>query len=205
MKFQFWLLPFLLIACAPWVTSPRLIKVYATPAARPWLSELYTCAAQIGITPQLDPQNPDLILQLGETLPGSTGFSYAIGTEDLVIAVHPQSPLIELTVEQARELFAGRGDPTIQIWAYASTTDIQTAIDLAFMHGLPITSLARLAFTPEHMVQALSSDRYSAGIVPRWALSSLRELRLIASVPVLALTPSSPQGDLLFLLSCLQH
>ncbi len=205
MKIRSLLLALLLVACSPPPAPSRLIDVYATPATRPWLTDLYTCAAQIGLTPRFDPQTPDISLWLGEILPAGTTFAYEIGREDLVIAAHPASPLTSLTLEQARQLFAGRGDPAIQIWVYPPATDLQQTVDAVLMNDRPITSLARLAFDPQHMAEALSSDPNRVGILPRRALSSLRELLAIPSAPILATTPSSPQPDLLPLLTCLQN
>lgn len=148
---------------------------------------------------------PQIQLRLGE-LDGWTAPAWQIGTEDILIVASLQSPLPNLTPQRARELFAGRGDPSVQVWAYASAEDTQMIFESALMDGRNVASLARLAVSPSHMVESLIADADAVGILPRgWMTDSLRELFVAASVPVLALTPSGPEGVVRELIACMQQ
>ncbi len=203
--FFLFLLSFFLFSCAPAAPPPsQIVDVYATAAAQPWLAGLYTCADVVSATLNFTADSPQIQLRLGE-LDGWTGPAYQIGAEDILIVAGLQSPLPTPTSERARELFAGRGDPSVQVWAYAPGVDAQRAFESALMDGRSVTSLARLAVGPSHMIEALTADPNAVGILPRrWMNDQLRELFVAASVPVLALTPSEPVGFVRELIACLQ-
>lgn len=191
-------------ACSPVPPSSPSVDAFATASTVPYLSDLYACADAASVTLNITPFAPQIQIRLGE-LDGWNGAAYQIGTEDVLVAASAQSPLPILTSERARELFAGRGDPSVQVWAYASSVDAQRAFESALMDGRSVASLARLAVSPSQMVQALTSDARAVGILPRrWMTEGLRELYLAAAVPVLALTPSEPAGAVRELVACMQ-
>ena len=199
------LLSSFIFSCTPAIPStPQVVDVYATASASPWLEELYACAGGASVTLNLAADAPQISLRLGPPDELTTP-AYPIDVEDILIVASSQSPLPPLTLERARGLFAGRGDPTAQAWVYASAEDLQAVFDQALMDGHPVTSFARLAVSPAHMIEALSADPNAVGILPRrWMTAGLRELFLAASVPVLALTPSEPTGVVRDLIACLQ-
>ena len=200
------LLSSFIFSCTPasGQSTPQLVTVYATDAAQPWLTELYACAADSGAVLTLSADSPDIFLRLGQPADLTTP-AFQIDVDDILIVVNKQSPLGNLTLEQARIFFTGRGDPTAQVWVYASAEEPQMIFEQAVMDGRGVTSFARLAVSPAHMVEALSADPNAVGILPRhWMTAGLRELFLAASVPVLALTPSEPTGIVRDLVACLQ-
>lgn len=197
------LLASLLVSCAP-TPLPQVVDVYATAATQPWLDELYTCAASAPVTLNFTPDSPDLSIRLGEP-EGWSGSAFQIGTEEIVIAASLQSPLPTLTFEQARTIFDGRGDPSVQVWGYAATENTQKLFDQVVMNGRGLTSFARLAVSPLHMLEALSADPGAVGVLPRrWMTVDLRELLVAASVPVLALTAPEPGEIVRGLIACMQ-
>ncbi len=112
-----------------------------------------------------------------------------------MIVTHRQSPVQNLTLESARALFAGQGDPSVQVWVYGPEDDVQEVFDQLVMTGLSITSSARLAATPQQMSDTLVNEPNAVGILPRhWKAGNDREVFKVATVPVLALTKSEPQG-----------
>ncbi len=198
---------FLLAGCgsvAPAVETQSL-AVYATPAAQPWLADVYACAPE-GVVLRLvvSPAEADLTIRLGE--PDLwLGPVYQIGSEDLLVLAHPQSPWPDLTLEQTRALFAGTGESLAEVWVYAQGEDEQMAFEQAVMSGRAVTSLARLAVEPLHMSEMLSTTPNAIGFLPRrWMTGNLRTLFVVPQVPVLALAESEPQGALGALLACLQ-
>ena len=102
---------------------------------------------------------PDILIRLGQP-DGWAGSVFQVGTEEIVVAANLQSPLPSLTLEQAQTLFAGQGDPPqAQVWGYASAEDTQKVFEQVVMNGRSVTSFARLAVSPLHMVESLSADR----------------------------------------------
>jgi hypothetical protein len=174
-------------------------------AAQPWLPPLYACAGLSTVISRVDDSSlADIILRVGEpdilVLP-----AYQIDTEDILIVTHRQSPVQNLTFEDARALFAGQGDPSVQVWVYASEEDVQQVFDQAVMEGRNVTPSARVAASPQHMSDVLVNESNTVGILPRhWKVGDTREIFVVLTVPVLALTQSEPRGAIRELIACLQ-
>jgi hypothetical protein len=150
------------------------------------------------------PSEADIRLQVGEP-EYLSGFAYQIDMEEILIVTHRQSPVQNLDLEDARTLFAGLGDPSVQVWVYASGEDMQIVFDQFVMKGRSVSSSARIAVNPQQMSDVLNSESNSVGILPRhWKAGDTREVFSIATVPVLALTQSEPQGVVNQLTGCLQ-
>ena len=111
-----------------------------------------------------------------------------------------------MTVEEVRELFAGQGDPSVQVWVFASGEDVQRVFEQTVMQGRSVTSLARLATSPQHMSDTLNNEPNTVGILPHhWKAGDSRFVFTIPDVPVLAITSESPQGDIQAIIACLQN
>ena len=178
--------------------------MYATSAAGPWLSELYACADRSSVVLNLAPGSPDISVRLGEpeTLVSP---AYQIAEEEILIVTNRESPLQNLTSEEAQALFAGKGDPSVQVWAYAPREDLQLAFDRLVMKGQAVTSFARLAASPQQMSDILNADHNAVGILSRhWKVGTVREVYSAGTVPVLAITQSEPTGAARELIACLQ-
>lgn len=187
--------------------TPRLVTVYSTSAAQPWLSDLYDCAGQqnnVVLSRVDDSSSAEIALRVGEPK-NLTSSAFQIDKEDILIVTHRQSPVQNLTLEDARALFAGQGDPSVQVWVYASEEDVQEVFEQFVMAGLSVTSSARIAVTPQQMSDTLVNESNAVGILPRhWKAGDDREVFKVATVPVLALTNSQPQGVVKELIACLQ-
>ena len=198
----------MLAACVPTETPiPRteIVSVYATPATQPWLPDAFACApAGTAIRVANDPISADISLRLGEP-ELLVAPAYRIDTEEILVVTHRQSPVQNLTVEEVRELFAGQGDPSVQVWVYASGEDVQWVFEQAVMQGRSVTSLARLAVSPQHMSDTLNNEPNTVGILPRhWKAGDSRFVYTIPDVPVLAQVREEPQGAIQALIACLQ-
>jgi hypothetical protein len=198
-----------LAACSPSMsvaTPAARVDIYATSAAGPWLNKAFTCAAQQSLTLNVvsDPATATIALQIGEP-DALTTPAFQIDTEEILVVTNGQSPLQNLTVERVRDLFAGRGDPSAQVWVYASGDDSQQVFDQLVMNGRSVTSSARMAATPQEMSDTLNKESNAVGILPRhWKAGSVREIYSVGTVPVLAIVKAEPQGTVKALIACLQ-
>lgn len=188
-------------------STPPVITVYSSFAAEPWLTELYTCAAEANNTILSrvdDPTSAAIALQIGEPAFLSS-FAYQIDEEEILIVTHRQSPIQNLNLEGARALFMGLGDPSVQVWVYASDADVQRVFDQFVMEGRSVSSLALLAVHPQEMSDTLVNQPNTVGILPRhWKVGDVRDVYSVATVPVLAMTREEPQGVINQLIGCLQ-
>lgn len=206
--FCFFLSSFLFYSCAS-AAQPapptQVVSVYATSAAQPWLTELYTCADEQSVVLNLTSQNPDIYLRVGEpeTLVSP---AYQIDEEEIMIVAHPESPVQNLTLEQAQALFAGQGDSSLQVWVFSVDEDVQSAFDQLVMNGRSVTSFAKLATGPQQMSDILDTESNAVGILPgRWKMGTVREVYSAGMVPVLAITKGPPTGAAQELIACLQE
>jgi|KBSSwiStaDraftv2_1062776.scaffolds.fasta_scaffold257233_2 hypothetical protein len=205
----FLLSSFLVVSCsnsAPPPATPQVVLVYSTPAAEPWLSELYDCAAgqnNVVVSRVDDSAIADIGLQIGE--PPAASFAYQIDTEEILIVTQRQSPVQNLTIDDARALFMGLGDPSVQVWVYSSDADVQKVFDQFVMEGRSVSSSALVAVSPQQMSDTLVNQPNTVGILPRhWKAGDVREVYSVAKVPVLALTNTEPQDAIKELIPCLQ-
>lgn len=203
----FLLSSFLLISCSTntALSTPQVVSVYSTFAAEPWLTDLYACADSVAVLSRVDdPNSADIALQIGEP-EFLSSFAYQIDEEEILIVVNRQSPIQNLTLDEARALFMGLGDPSAQMWVYASEADAQKVFDQFVMEGRSVSSSAFVAVSPQQMSDVLNSESNAVGILPRhWLAGDAREVYSVAKVPVLALTKSEPQGAVNQLIGCLQ-
>jgi len=203
----FLLSSFLLFSCAPNTQTPQIeiISVYSTPSAQPWMSDLFTCAGKQSVTLVVSADSPEISLRLGEpeTL---TSPAYQIGEEEILIVTNRQSPVQNLSLEEAQTLFAEQGDASVQVWGYASEADVQILFDQLVMNGRSVTSFARMAADPQEMSDTLNSESNAVGILPKhWMAGNVREVYSAGTVPVLALTKQEPIAGVVSLISCLQN
>ena len=159
----------ILPACAPAAPSatPEVISVYSTAAAQPWLSELYDCAGTASVLSRVDdPTAADIVLRVGEP-EGLTSPAYQVDMEEILVVTQRQSPIQNLSLEGVRTLFSGQGDPSVQVWTYASGMDIQDVFNRLVMQGQNIAPTALLAVDPQQMADTLVNEPNTVGILPR--------------------------------------
>jgi hypothetical protein len=206
-RLALFLLVSILSACTPSTptATPEVVSVYSTAAAQPWLSELYECAGISSVILRVDdPSAASIVLRVGEPDALSSP-SYQIDTEEILVVTQRQSPVQNLSLEQARALFAGHRDPAVQVWVYASGEDVQEIFNSLVMLDQNITPTARLAVDPQQMSDTLVNEPNTVGILPRhWKVGDSREVLSVGTVPVLAITPTEPQGAIKQLIACLQ-
>ncbi len=211
MKYPFLAIVLFLTACAPAPTdlpaqaALPVVSVYASPAAEPWLGEVYACGIETSVVIRLSASESagDIRLRLGEPKTLDTP-AYQIGTEDILVVTHRESPVQNLSADEARALFS-EGQENVEIWVFASSADAQEIFERQVMLGEQIHPLARLALHPQQMSDTLSNGKNAVGILPRrWKAGTTREVFALTGIPVLAITSGEPQGAVKELLGCLQ-
>jgi hypothetical protein len=204
----FLLSSFLLFSCSTATPqpTPQVVSVYSSSFTQPWLTELYDCATESSAIIRLSDSisAAEIRLHIGEPEVLS-GFAYQIDEEEILIVAHRQSPIQNLNLEGVQELFMGLGDPSVQVWVYASEADVQRVFDQSAMEGRSVSPSALVAVSPQQMSDVLVNQPNTVGILPRhWMAGDVQEIYSVAKVPVLALTKSEPQGVVNNLIGCLQ-
>ncbi len=203
--FILFLLIFFIESCAPATETPptEIITVYVTPAAEFWLTDLFACADNSSVALNVTADEPDIYLRVGEP-EIIVSPVYQIAEEEILVIVNRESPLQNLTLAEAQELFA-QGNDSAQVWVFASGADVQIAFDQLVMKGRPVTSFAKIAVSPQQMSDLLNAEQDAVGILPRhWVAGVVREVLSAGTMPVLAITKKDPRGAVLSLMSCLQ-
>ncbi len=203
--FILFLLSSFISSCTPVTQTPQaeIVSVYATSAAQPWLTELYTCADNSSVILNLTADDPDILLRVGEPEIIISPV-YQIDEEEILIVTNRESPIQNLTLAEVQELFA-QGNASAQVWVYASDADVQIVFDQLVMKGRSVTTFAGLATSPQQMSDLLNAEKDAVGILPRhWKAGTVRDVFSAGTVPVLAITKEEPQGALKELISCLQ-
>jgi hypothetical protein len=213
----------LLTACASPAasTTPDVLRMQYTAATNSWLHDLNTCATEQGITLQpelrvadtLDVNSVILVMRIGEA-DGSSSAVYQIGTEEIVVIVNKLNPIGQLPADTVRGLFNGQiqnwkdvngNDTAVQVWSFPAGEDVEQVFVAAALDGGQVTPASRIAMTPDEMSLAIANDVNAIGILSKhWKAGNISDVFTTASVPVLAIFPTEPQGITANLLACLQ-
>jgi hypothetical protein len=214
---------FIVSSCNPHTTSEPIgsFTIEYTFAVIPYLAQLYDCSGLNVINAVqhpaalIDSHAVDLAVRLGQPKELSSP-AFKIGSEELLIVVNPKNPVNSLTAEQVRGIFTGQvvswneilhsiPSAPIQVWVFSSGEDVQQVFDQAILAGSPITTMARLATSPDEMAGAISVDVNSIGILPGdYGTGIVSEVFSIGMVPVLVITGDEPNGEVQRLIACLQ-
>ena len=210
-----------LASCSP--AKPGATPVPITDqysfAAQPWLADAYNCAGGNPILAEqrsagYSDQQVDLSIRIGEP-PVLSKPAYRIGTEQILVVVNRVTSITSLTEKQVKGLFSGQItdwsqiDPgksgSVQVWVFPTGEDVQQIFEDTVLGGTPVTSLARLANTPDEMSRAVADDQNAIGLLPQhWKAGNVTNVFAAASVPVLAITSAQPPASVLRMVICLQ-
>lgn len=204
----------ILAGCSSPVDTQRVpLTVHATSAAYPWLETAYNCTPSDAAMVLSDDPRADLLIRLGEPAQLVTP-AYRIGTEELMIVTHPQAGVGALTASEVGALFSGQvsnwtqvggSDLSVEVWAFDPTVDLQVELDRAVLHGRPVSSLAHLAVSSQHMSDSVGAVAGAIGLLSRrWKAGNTEEALVFSTVPVLAITSQPPAGPLARLIECMQ-
>lgn len=199
---------FLLVSCTQVNATPSdstIVSVRATSATQPWLTELFACANEQSVILNVTATDPEIDLRVGEP-EVLTSSVFQVDEEELLIVTNRQNSVQSLTLEEAQALFAGKGDPSVQVWVYASDTDLQILFDQFVMNGRSVSSSAKLAADPQEMSDLLNSESNAVGILSRhWKAGDVREVYSVGKMPVLAIVSGEVTDTIHTLLTCLSR
>lgn len=208
--------------------SPMPVRVSYSPYLAGIQEALHACAVesqQLAIFfeqipgAQQDFEGNDLVIWWGDK-PDELGFSYQLNEDELVVIVHPENPKQELSQSELISLYAGRIeswseigtlDQDIKVWIFPETNLMTLSFHSGILGGQRFTRLASLAPSSPAMLESVASDPGAIGVLPRsWLTNDVQaiqidpELQVSVRKPLLALTPSEPQGAIKELIACLQ-
>lgn len=223
-----------LTCCSPSVPqvepdpTPQVVRLQITPDLI-WLKQgISFCASEVpqftfvveeAPVSRIAVSQAEIILRWGVSTEAPEN-SYVLGEEELLVIVHPDNPLTELTRDQVQAVF--RGD--IRLWQdlleAAALNSIQVLIyppedagwqvfsDSLFENQLPYLE-ALLVPDAASLRSVVAADPATIGLLPsRWLDASVRPLSVIGSPPmrqpILAVTPDPPSRDTQNFLLCLQ-
>ena len=208
-------------------TEPVWLKVQY-PASLGSLSADFTACVPdgVGLVVQegagmaFDEAEADLVLAWAA--PESVlGYAAELGSEELVVIVHPENKIPSLDMEDLRLVFAGRladwdllgqAPLPLQAWAPTSSSDLWALFtEAALGADLALGRAIGTAPSPQAMREAVAADPGALGVLPRrWVDSSVRIVPIsdlpggALTRPILAFSASEPQGPARAWLSCLQ-
>jgi hypothetical protein len=218
-----------LVACSlspDLATRPpvQVIRISYPPSLKPLVRQFQECsnnfpAAAIFLeestASNLDIENHEILLWDGEP-PDPALLAYFLGKGQILVVIHPDNPVKDLTESEIRNLLNGRFQDwseagenlgEVSVWIYPPENEIQRIFTQAFMRGEAYSPFAKIAPDPAAMIEAVSAVPGAVGLLPSlWADSSLNTLELKNPIrlTVLALTAHEPEGVARELLACVQ-
>ena len=214
------LLVTLLAACSNSPATPDSpLRIQYTLAAQPWLADVEACAGERTVLPELsasdfhDLSRLDMAIRIGEdTLPDTS--AYQVGSDEIVVILNPENILLELTAQKVSGLFSGvildwqeigGLSAAVQVWVFPPGEDVQRLFVGSTLSGLPVTSLARLATSPEAMITAISEDVNAVGILTRrWVTDGVKAVYSSGEYPVLVFLSEDPGTGMEAVVACMQ-
>lgn len=153
--------------------------------------------------------------------PGAAVFS--LGAESIAIVIHEENPLTSLSVQDLQKIYNARVETwrqvseknalgEIQVWTYPYAHPLRNAFDLTVLPPENLTSYARLAPSPEAMLEAIQENPSAIGYIPNHFFFKDSEVKKIPLQPqpagfrqlILGITTEEPEGNMAALLHCLQ-
>lgn len=205
-------------------TEARSYRFAISPAAQPANEALGLCAAEaleggasyrieMRFPSQMQADELDLVLHLTQELEAFP-FVLQLGQEDLYLISHPTNSTLTLSEADLAAIFSGQttswsalggDDGEISLWAPTASDESHIFLEARILNGLPLSSNARLASSPEQMLSAIRNDEQAIGILPgAWLDSSVHSIVLGEGLPLLLSSPTQFEGPLQKLAACLQ-
>jgi hypothetical protein len=203
------LFAFLLAGCGsvaehtPVPTRP-IIRVAATPAVFPMVDALQICSGALADTALVvdevpgggvDPDRYDLTIRFAYPQE-STEEAVLLVWDHVVLVVHSSNPIDSLSIAQWQAVFTGRvrnwksvggKQGPIQVWVGTKGDEVRQAVDARLLGDAVVSPLAKIAPSPQAMLDAVRDDPGAVGyLVHSWRSDQVKTFDLGIELPVLA-------------------
>jgi hypothetical protein len=203
------------------VPSPQPLRVRIDPALEPLRPLVANCIPPGLALYYTRPGQPtDLSLTWGKPS-GPDEAAFVLGSEELVLVVHPSNSLASLSSSVIQQIYGGKFDNwdplggnhvPLNAWSYPGGDPLQVFIADSLLQNAPIGPQIHISPEPGELRAAVAADPGGLGFLPRrWLDGSVREMP-IADVtpatlirPLLAAAANQPQGGVKDFLLCLQE
>lgn len=209
-----------LAACAaPQVDGPA-IQIALSPAAQPVQTAVSACVpATEGLSVSIASVYPNMValtdydfyIQLGEP-DVAPEFAIQIASDEVMVVTNTDN---EIDRDQLADIFSGRfgtweevGGATtgaVHLWVGPEGDEARQAFELEFLRGAPVAGWAKLAATPQQLLDEVSTDANAVGILPAaWVDPNVNSIGTNVVLPLLAIASQEPDGVARQILVCLQ-
>jgi hypothetical protein len=224
---------FLLSACSvPSNGTDDILKVVITPNLAPFKQEIHQCASDLpGHVFLVElPYNTLKFKDYAATIhagqpPVNAAFSTQVGSIRLVFIINPDNPISQLDTAELASILLGietdwqalfpsgfDAPNTIQVWSYPEGDDVRGLVEELLLNGRSMTATNWLAPDGQAMVEAVLGDPSAIGFIaegtPHTGVSEVQiePMNTInMTQPILASLPSTPEGAVKDLLTCLSQ
>src|SRR3990172_9766449 len=212
------------------VATPQVIRVEVSSALdwlRPGMAECALQAAGLRLLvdtvpfPRQGLTDTDINLRWSNQTV-SDGFAFELGEDMLTLIVHPDNPVEALELSVVKDIYYGQitawpgGDDAagaaVQPWVFPDDSEAQGLFERVLVSNNQIIRTAKIAPTPEAMLEAVANDPQAIGFLPtRWLNPSVKPIEILdfqnndLLLPILAVTKSEPTGLTRDWLLCLQQ
>ena len=217
----------MLSACSPAGQSgdsDNVMRIAVSAAAHPVNAALQSCAlmglsedqqlfVESRVVDAAELGTFDFAVQLGEWTEDAQVIA-EISKENLIVILHTSNPVRSLSNEQIADLFSGRIDnwnlvegseAEVALWISPESDEGRRALERVLLAGIPVSGNARLAASPQHMLDAVGADENALGLLPgAWVDSSVRSVESNIALPVLAVAGRELSGEASAIIACMQ-
>mgnify|MGYP002681554999 CR=1 FL=1 len=237
------------LACLAGCSSPQpadisdmeIIHVQCS-ASLEWMGEaMNQCALSNGVqllvnhvtSGEMDLSEADILIGWG--VPDEVGdFPVIIGEDELIMVVHPDNPINELTMAQVQDIFSGSArswqaifdqcpecsqidtsdyaNLQVNIWIPPLFDETRLLWDKVVMHGTNYLATAKLAADASQLQELIADDKSAIGFLPgHWSDRPVKTIRIsdlesnLLQQPILAISSVRLKDRAEHWLSCLQN
>lgn len=215
-------------------TPPAELIIQHTPALRPLEAAIQSCSLDLQPLPVIVKEIPQsemniqaADISLSTIYPVDSEYpAYQIGTDTLVLVVHPDNAITRLSLVMLQGIMQGfitrwedvedsgamQYSGEIAFLAYAPSSELQIATEARLNDSKPIGLMAIRFDHPDELMRSVSEQPGAIGLIPASLISeNVKQLQVegvqpaLLSYPLIAQTQSKAEGNIAELLNCLQQ
>jgi len=162
---------------------------------------------------QFNSKEHDLVIQMGEAAPEFM-LAAQIASERFSIVSHLSKSPKSFSFIDITNIFGGqtnnwaefdKAEGLIQVWLSTESDGSQRFLKEQILNGQSLTSNAKIASSPTHLLFEIQQDEKAIAILPdAWLDSSVSSVSLVGSLPILAASEHRSGGAIAAIIACLQ-